>query len=85
MKQSVLKVDNHDVGSAAILDSGCAGSIIGVNFPDDYIKRLSKKDRNAMSKTKSKATFAFGDGETVKSLATIKCPIIWDRRGSCWM
>ena len=43
VKHSVLKVNNHDVGSAAILDSGCAGSLMGFDFLDDYVKRLSKE------------------------------------------
>ena len=75
IKLSVLKVDNHNVGSAAILDSGCAGSLMGYEFLEDYAKRLSSKDRKGLAKMPSKSTFSFGDGRTVKSVAKIKCPI----------
>ena len=75
IKLSVLKVDNHNVGSAAILDSGCAGSLMGYEFLEDYAKRLSSKDRKGLAKMTSKSTFSFGDGRTVKSVAKIKCPI----------
>ena len=75
VKCSVLKVDNHNVGSAAILDSGCAGSLMGFDFLEDFTKRLSSKDRKSLTKMKSKATFSFGDGKTVKSVAKIRCPI----------
>ena len=75
IKCSVLKVANHDVGSAAILDSGCAGSLMGYDFLEDFTKRLSNKDKKSLAKMKSKSTFSFGDGRTVKSVAKIKCPI----------
>ena len=48
---------------------------MGFDFLDDYVKRLSKKDRKELAKTKSKATFSFGDGKTVKSATKVRCPI----------
>ena len=61
----------------AILDSGCANSVAGVDWFRNYEKQLSVGDKLDIQIAPSIEYFTFGDGKKVKSLRKITFP--------CWM
>ena len=60
----------------AILDSGCANSVAGIDWFTKYVNNLSVKERLEISVTPSNETFTFGDGKTVPSMRKVVFP--------CW-
>ena len=61
----------------ALLDSGCSKTVAGEEWINDYISKLSDKDREKVKLEPSTESFTFGDGKTQQSLRKIIFP--------CWV
>ena len=60
----------------AVLDSGCAKSVTGEMWLDEYLQILSEQDRLQVSERSNDATFRFGDGAEVTSSKLVKFPVV---------
>ena len=61
----------------AIIDSGCATTVCGREWVNDFIDTLCDEDRKNIREEPSKEKFTFGDGNTVESLKKMHIP--------CWI
>ena len=60
-----------------ILDSGCANTVCGDTWLQNYVDRLSVSEKANICFQRSNETFTFGDGKTVSSKRQVTLP--------CWM
>ena len=61
----------------AIIDSGCAKTVCGRAWAEDFMSNLSDNDLASVREEKSHEKFTFGDGTSVNSLKRLSLP--------CWM
>ena len=67
----------------AVLDSGCATTVCGTKWLDDYLSDFSDVERGSIVQEQSEAKFTFGDGTTVTSSKCLTVPcMIGGLRGS---
>lgn len=71
-----LKQLIDDSEGFAVLDSGCANTVAGIDWFKKYINNLSVKERLEIKVEPSNETFTFGDGKTVQSMRKVTFP--------CW-
>ena len=72
-----LKALIDDSQGFGILDSGCANTVCGESWLQNYMDRLSVSEKSNIGFQTSNETFTFGDGKTVKSERRITLP--------CWL
>ena len=61
----------------AIIDSGCATTVCGVEWVNAFMDTLCDEERKSIREEPSKEKFTFGDGNTVESLKKLHIP--------CWI
>ena len=61
----------------AIIDSGCATTVCGIEWVNAYVDTLCDEDRESIREEPSNEKFTFGDGNTVKSVKKMHIP--------CWI
>ena len=66
----------NDSKGYAILDSGCANTVAGVEWFTKFTNNLSVSDKMEIKVAPSNETFTFGDGKKVKSMRKVTFP--------CW-
>ena len=64
----------EDSDGYAILDSGCANTVCGIDWFQKYVNNLSAKERMGIETKPSNETFTFGDGKTVPSMRKARLP-----------
>ena len=72
-----IRLLREETKGCAIVDSGCATTVCGVGWMEDFIANLCDEEKDNIEETPSSETFTFGDGSTVKSLKKLKIP--------CWI
>ena len=61
----------------AIIDSGCAKTVCGRDWAEEFMSNLSDNDRVKVQEEESHESFTFGDGTSVRSLKRLSLP--------CWI
>ena len=60
--------------NCAVIDTGCAKTVCGKNWLEEYVNSLSDFEKGLIKSESSGSTFKFGDGVTVKSLNKVTLP-----------
>ena len=61
----------------AVIDSGCATTVCGEEWAEDFIENLCDEEKDNVHEEPSNEYFTFGDGHSVKSLKRLSIP--------CWI
>ena len=72
-----IRLLREETKGCAIVDSGCAKTVCGTGWMDEFVENLCDEERNNIKEAASTETFTFGDGSTVKSLKKVTIP--------CWI
>ena len=64
----------EDSDGYAILDSGCANTVCGIDWFQKYVNNLSVIERGGIKTKPSNETFTFGDGKSVLSMRKVILP-----------
>ena len=72
-----LKSLLEDLKGCAIIDSGCATTVCGQDWVNEFVDTLCDEDRESIREEPSHEKFTFGDGKTVKSIKKLHLP--------CWI
>ena len=75
-EEDKLKQLIDDSEGYAVLDSGCANTVAGIDWFKKYVNNLSVKERLEIKTEPSNESFTFGDGKTVTSMRKVTFP--------CW-
>ena len=72
-----IKLLREETKGCAIVDSGCALTVCGTGWMEEFIENLCDEEKNNVKESVSQESFTFGDGSTVKSLKKVTFP--------CWI
>ena len=72
-----IKLLREETKGCGVVDSGCATTVCGVGWIEDFIANLCDEEKDNIEETPSSESFTFGDGSTVRSLKKVKIP--------CWI
>ena len=72
-----IRLLREETKGCAIVDSGCATTVCGTGWINEFIENLCDEEKNNVKESGSQEMFTFGDGSTVKSLKKVSFP--------CWI